>query len=171
MVGINLLREGLDLPEVSLVVILDADKEGFLRSDVSLIQITGRAARHINGAVIMYADRLTDSMSKAIQETSRRRSLQERFNQEHGIRPTSIQKEIRSGIERWREAKELTETVVGESAKEHELKSYLAYLYERMMRASSSLDFEQAVRFRDEIRSLERTHGLERKSKLKVSKK
>ncbi|OGW89252.1 MAG: excinuclease ABC subunit B [Omnitrophica bacterium RIFCSPLOWO2_01_FULL_50_24] len=171
VVGINLLREGLDLPEVSLVVILDADKEGFLRSDVSLIQISGRAARHINGAVIMYADRLTDSMSKAIQETSRRRSLQERFNQEHGIRPASIQKEIRAGIERWREAKEMTETVVGESAKEHELKSYLAYLYERMMRASSSLDFEQAVRFRDEIRSLERTHGLERKSKLKVSKK
>ncbi|OGW86216.1 MAG: excinuclease ABC subunit B [Omnitrophica bacterium RIFCSPHIGHO2_02_FULL_46_11] len=171
VVGINLLREGLDLPEVSLVVILDADKEGFLRSDVSLIQISGRAARHINGTVIMYADKVTDSMRKAIEETYRRRKLQEEFNRTNKITPTSIKKEIRSGIERWRDAKTLTEKVVGETTSDHEVKSYLAYLYERMLQASSILDFERAKRLRDEIKELEVKHGLAKESKLKLLRK
>ena len=170
LVGINLLREGLDLPEVSLVAILDADKEGFLRSDVSLIQIAGRAARHINGAVIMYADQTTHSMKKAIEETYRRRKIQMEFNQKHDIQPTSIQKEIRTGIERWRRAKELVETAVGETQEDYEIRSYVAYLYDRMMRASSMLDFERAARLRDEIKKLEREHGLEKESKLKLLK-
>ncbi len=171
VVGINLLREGLDLPEVSLVVILDADKEGFLRSDVSLIQIAGRAARHVNGTVIMYGDRVTDSMKKAIEETKRRRKLQEEFNKKHGITPTSIKKEIRAGIEQWRKAEELVEKVAGEEGKEYEIKSYLAYLYDRMMRASSALDFEKAARLRDEIKKVEREHGFEKESKLKLLRK
>ena len=171
LVGINLLREGLDLPEVSLVVILDADKEGFLRSDVSLIQIAGRAARHLNGTVIMYADRVTDSMKKAISETHRRRQIQKEFNRENEITPTSIKKEIRSGIERWRDAQTLTERVVGETEGDYEIKSYLAYLYERMLQASSMLDFERAKRLRDEIKKLEAQHGFEKDSKLKLLRK
>ena len=170
IVGINLLREGLDLPEVSLVAILDADKEGFLRSEVSLIQIAGRAARHINGTVIMYADRVTDSMKKAIDEMSRRRKKQEEYNIQNKITPTSIKKEIREGIERWKQAEEIVQEVVGESRKEHELKSYLAYLYDRMLRASSTLDFECAAKFRDEIRKLEAEHGLEHESKIKLQR-
>ena len=171
IVGINLLREGLDLPEVSLVAILDADKEGFLRSEVSLIQTAGRAARHINGTVIMYADRVTDSMRKAMDEMSRRRKRQEEYNIQNKITPTTITKEIREGIERWKQAEEIVQEVVGESKKEHELKSYLAYLYDRMLKASSTLDFERAGKFRDEIRKLEQEHGLEHESKIKLSKK
>src|SRR3989338_230604 len=171
IVGINLLREGLDLPEVSLVAILDADKEGFLRSDVSLIQTMGRAARHLNGAVIMYADQMTDSMKTAIHETRRRRAIQEEFNRRNGITPQSIRKEIKLGIERWRAAEEIVESVVGESKAEYEVKSHIAYLYDRMVRASSALDFEKAVRLRDEIRRLEEEHGLEKGTMLKPAKK
>ena len=171
IVGINLLREGLDLPEVSLVAILDADKEGFLRSEVSLIQTAGRAARHINGTVIMYADHVTDSMRKAMDEMSRRRKRQEEYNIQNKITPTTITKEIREGIERWKQAEEIVQEAVGESKKEHELKSYLAYLYDRMLKASSTLDFERAGKFRDEIRKLEQEHGLEHESKIKLSKK
>ena len=109
-------------------------------------------------------------MKKAIDETRRRRELQGEYNRKHGITPTSIKKEIRVGIERWRGAKELTERVVGEAEGDHELKSYLAYLYDRMMRASSMLDFERAARLRDEIKKIEREHGLERESKLKLLK-
>jgi excinuclease ABC subunit B len=166
LVGINLLREGLDLPEVSLVVVLDADKEGFLRSDVSLIQIAGRAARHINGSVIMYADKITDSMRKAIEETARRRALQKKFNEDHGITPTSIKKEIKEGIERWKQAEEFVENAAGEKKEDYEVKSYLAHLYDRMMRASSMLDFERAARIRDEIKRCGREHGF-RKSPLR----
>ncbi len=167
VIGINLLREGLDLPEVSLVVILDADKEGFLRSDVSLIQIAGRAARHINGRVIMYAERITDSMKRAIDETSRRRKIQSDYNQANHIQPESIRKEIRQGIEKWKQAEDYVLEVVGEDKKGHELKSELAYLYDRMERASSALDFEKAARFRDEIKRLEVKHGFRRESILK----
>ncbi len=108
LIGVNLLREGLDLPEVSLVAILDADKEGFLRSQTSLIQVAGRAARNINGAVIMYADTITRSMRTAIDETKRRRQIQVAFNSEHAITPRSIEKAIRDGIESYRKAREVT---------------------------------------------------------------
>lgn len=170
IVGINLLREGLDLPEVSLVVILDADKEGFLRSDVSLIQTAGRAARNVNGRVIMYGDRVTDSMKRAIDETKRRRKIQAEFNQKNHVTPQTIQKEIRSGIEKWKRAEEFVLEVVGENKKEHELKAQLAYLYDRMERASSALDFEKAAKLRDEIRKLESRHGLEKETILKKKK-
>jgi len=160
VVGINLLREGLDLPEVSLVVVLDADQQGFLRSDVSLIQIAGRAARHVEGRVIMYADKMTDAMKTAITETGRRRTLQMEFNKKNKITPTSIKKEIKEGIERWRQADDKVHDIVGETREEHDVKSYIAFLYGKMMRASSALDFEKAAKLRDEIKNLEQKHGL-----------
>ena len=111
---------------------------------------------------------MTDSMRKAMTETGRRRELQETYNQKYEITPTSIKKEIRAGIEQWKKAEEFTEEVVGENREDYELKSCLAHLYERMMRASSMLDFERAKRLRDEIKKVEQEHGLERESKLKV---
>ncbi len=167
IVGINLLREGLDLPEVSLVAILDADKEGFLRSDVSLIQTAGRAARNVNGRVIMYGDKVTNSMKRAIDETNRRRKIQGDFNQANGITPTTIQKEIRQGIEKWKRAEEFTFEVVGEDQAAHDTKAELAYLYDRMESSSSALDFEKAARLRDEIKKLESRHGLQKDTVLK----
>ena len=155
IVGINLLREGLDLPEVSLVVILDADKEGFLRSATSLIQIVGRAARHVSGKVIMYGDQMTESMRKAISETRRRRKMQEEFNRKNGITPRGIQKAIREGIEKVREAEEVVLSASGQSRGEYEAQTYLSYLRERMQRAASALDFEKAAKFRDQIRKAE----------------
>ncbi len=166
VIGVNLLREGLDLPEVSLVIVLDADKEGFLRSDVSLIQIAGRAARHQNGKVIMYGDKITDSMRKAMQETLRRRELQDAFNRKHGITPRSIQKEIRDGIERFRAAETLVSKVVGESRAEHETKNYLSFLKMRMESSARALEFDKAARYRDEIRRIENKKGI-RESVLK----
>ncbi len=160
VVGINLLREGLDLPEVSLVVILDADKEGFLRSAVSLVQIAGRAARHVEGKVLMYADKVTDSMKLAIQETARRRKIQQEYNKQQGVTPTSIKKEIRAGIEQYRRAEEFVSEAVGEDKAEHDLKSYLAHLKEKMELAARSLDFELAARLRDRIRNLEGEKGI-----------
>jgi excinuclease ABC subunit B len=155
VIGVNLLREGLDLPEVSLVVVLDADKEGFLRSDVSLIQIAGRAARHINGKVIMYGDKITDSMKRAIDETLRRRKIQEEYNRANKITPVSIQKEIKDGIEQWKKAEEFVHDVVHESGKEYEAKNYLAFLKTRMEACARALEFDKAARYRDEIRRLE----------------
>ena len=159
VIGVNLLREGLDLPEVSLVVVLDADKEGFLRSDVSLIQIAGRAARHINGKVIMYGDKITDSMKRAIDETLRRRKIQEEYNRVHKITPVSIQKEIKDGIEQWKKAEEFVHDVVHESGKEYESKNYLAFLKTRMEACARALEFDKAARYRDEIRRLEGENG------------
>ncbi len=160
VIGVNLLREGLDLPEVSLVAVLDADKEGFLRSEVSLIQIAGRAARNINGKVIMYGDKMTDAMKKAISETLRRRGIQRQFNEEHGITPRSIQKEIKEGIEKWKTAEEIVAGVVGESKQEYETKSYLTFLKTRMENAARALEFDKAARYRDEIRRIEEKEGM-----------
>lgn len=160
VVGINLLREGLDLPEVSLVAILDADKEGFLRSDTALIQTTGRAARHVDGKVIMYADRITDSMKRAIDETERRRAKQVKFNQEHGITPVSIHKAIRDLTDQM-SAKAVAE-MRGEYktrrreavTSRNELQRVIAELEKQMKEAAKNLEFEKAAALRDEMYEL-----------------
>jgi excinuclease ABC subunit B len=154
LVGINLLREGLDLPEVSLVAILDADKEGFLRSSTSLIQVSGRAARNINGTVIMYADNITGSMKKAIAESSRRRSRQLEFNRENKITPRSIQKSIKQGIEDLGEAEQFVEGLTGQNKEEYELNKYIAELEYEMELAARNLQFEEAAAIRDQIKGL-----------------
>lgn len=156
LVGINLLREGLDLPEVSLVAILDADKEGFLRSEVSLIQTAGRAARNINGQVIMYADAVTDSMKKAIDETERRRKIQFNYNQAHRITPTSIKKAVREGIDATQKAKGLVRQAAMETEEEHEVRSFLADLERQMQLAAMNLQFEKAAQLRDQIGEIKR---------------
>lgn len=158
LVGINLLREGLDIPEVSLVAILDADKEGFLRSERSLIQTIGRAARNANGYVIMYADRMTDSMTKAIEETKRRRSIQLEYNEKHGITPRTIQKEIRDVIRATQESEEEVSTVQkftkGKKLTRDEKESLLLALEKEMKEAAKALDFERAAELRDTILEL-----------------
>jgi excinuclease ABC subunit B len=152
VVGINLLREGLDLPEVSLVAILDADKEGFLRSDTALIQTIGRAARHVNGQVIMYADKVTDSMRRAIDETNRRRAVQEKHNRDHGIEPQSIVKQIRDLTDRVKiAAEQRVEYRVAPDLPKAEV-TYLVSELERQMRdAAANLEFEKAALLRDQI--------------------
>ncbi|MBU7013903.1 MAG: excinuclease ABC subunit UvrB [Theionarchaea archaeon] len=147
LVGINLLREGLDLPEVSLVAILDADKEGFLRSETSLIQTIGRCARHVSGQVIMYADQVTDSMRKAIKETERRRGIQQAYNESHDIRPESIRKKV---FQRMREEKEKDR----EKKPHEELPLVLDDLEREMLEAARRLEFERAAVLRDKIREL-----------------
>ena len=154
LVGINLLREGLDLPEVSLVAILDADKEGFLRSATSLIQVAGRAARHKNGRVIMYADTITGSMKKAITESKRRRKIQLYFNKKNKITPRSIQKEIKKGIEDLREAEDFVVELTGENQDEYQLHKYIAELEYEMELAARNLQFEKAAVIRDKIKEL-----------------
>jgi excinuclease ABC subunit B len=154
LVGINLLREGLDLPEVSLVAILDADKEGFLRSATSLIQVAGRAARNINGTVIMYADNMTGSMKKAIAESNRRRKIQLEFNKNNEITPRSIQKAIRQGIEDLQEAEMFVQDLTGQARDEYELKKYMAELEYEMELAARNLQFEKAAEIRDKIKEL-----------------
>ena len=154
LVGINLLREGLDLPEVSLVAILDADKEGFLRSATSLIQVSGRAARNINGTVIMYADTITGSMKKAITESNRRRIIQLEFNRENKITPRSIQKAIRQGIEDLQESEAFVENLTGLEKDEYELNKYISELEYEMELAARNLQFEKAAVIRDKIKDL-----------------
>jgi excinuclease ABC subunit B len=156
LVGINLLREGLDLPEVSLVAILDADKEGFLRSATSLIQVAGRAARNINGTVIMYADTVTGSMKKAITEGNRRREKQLEFNRKNNITPRSIQKAIKEGIEDLAEAQEYVADLTGEAKDEYELRQYIAELEYEMELAARNLQFEKAAVIRDKIKELKK---------------
>ena len=153
LVGINLLREGLDIPEVSLVAILDADKEGFLRSERSLIQTIGRAARNTDGTVIMYADSLTDSMEKAISETNRRRSIQEAYNEEHHIIPKTIKKSIRDSIKAIQ-----TENIGVEYKfeKEEDIQSTISKLTDEMLEHASKMEFEQAAELRDKIKELEK---------------
>jgi len=163
VVGINLLREGLDLPEVSLVAILDADKEGFLRSKNSLIQTIGRAARHVNGQVIMYADVMTDSMRLAIDETNRRREIQMDYNEAHGIVPTSIVKEIRDLTSRVAAvAEQPAEYSVGRDIPRDELQRLIGELEKQMKAAAARLEFEKAALLRDQLFELRR--GLEDES-------
>ena len=153
LVGINLLREGLDIPEVSLVAILDADKEGFLRSERSLIQTIGRAARNTEGKVIMYADELTDSMEKAISETNRRRAIQEAYNKEHGITPQTIKKSVRDIIKA---------TIVGDISAEYKIdknettEDIINRLTDEMLKAAQAMEFEKAAELRDKIKELEK---------------
>lgn len=160
LVGINLLREGLDIPEVSLVVILDADKEGFLRSERSLIQTIGRAARNLHGRAILYADRMTDSMRKAVGETERRREKQEAFNREHGIVPRGVKKEIRDIIDVVDRGPDMPVPPSEETAKpavptdEKGLARALKKLEDEMMTAARNLDFERAAKLREELRAL-----------------
>jgi len=153
VVGINLLREGLDLPEVSLVAILDADKEGFLRSDVALIQTIGRAARHVNGTAIMYADRITDSMARAIEETERRRMVQVDYNEKHGIVPATVVKEVRDLTDRVRRraAPDQEAGVALEQLPEDELARLIRELERQMKVAAQDLEFEKAALLRDQI--------------------
>jgi len=153
LVGINLLREGLDIPEVSLVAILDADKEGFLRSERSLIQTIGRAARNTEGKVIMYADELTDSMEKAISETNRRRKIQDEYNKENGITPKTIQKSVRETIKASiiEEAETKYNIEKGENIEE-----IVNRLTDEMLKHAAHMEFEKAAELRDKIKELEK---------------
>lgn len=158
LVGINLLREGLDIPEITLVAILDADKEGFLRSETSLIQTVGRAARNAEGRVIMYADRITDSMSKAISETNRRREIQQKYNEEHGITPTTINKKVRELISISKKvSKEMYDMDKDyESMSEKELQAVIKKITKEMHTAAAELNFEMAAQLRDKLLELKK---------------
>jgi excinuclease ABC subunit B len=170
VVGINLLREGLDLPEVSLVAILDADKEGFLRSETALVQTIGRAARHVEGKVLMYADTMTDSMRNAIDVTNERRAVQQAYNEEHGIEPRSIIKSVRDLtddiVEHQRKEKELAlaeEQAAYTTAQEMpkaELNRLIKELEKQMKAAAQSLEFEKAAVLRDQIKEMRQTLAL-----------
>lgn len=167
LVGINLLREGLDLPEVSLVAILDADKEGFLRSETSLVQTIGRAARNTDGRVIMYADDITDSMMAAITETNRRRAIQEQYNNEHGITPTSIQSAVR-------ELLAITEQVnvqFGDQLTDEEKQQLIAQIEDQMLSAAGELDFEKAAKLRDKLFEIKGERPLEKQQPQPIRRK
>ena len=154
VVGVNLLREGLDLPEVSLVAILDADKEGFLRSETSLIQTIGRAARHLNARVILYADQITGSMARAMEETRRRREKQLQYNLEHGIVPRGIEKQILPGIEEEIRAQKVVREVMGRVRAARTSAKRIQDLEGKMLEAAEALDFELAAGLRDRIQEL-----------------
>ncbi len=154
LVGVNLLREGLDLPEVSLVAILDADKEGFLRSETSLVQTIGRSARNVNAKVILYADKITESMQKAIDETCRRRKIQEAYNKEHHITPETIHKNIMRGIEMDAAAQEKVSSVTGRKEEEYVTQESINQLESEMLQAADNLEFERAAALRDQIEEL-----------------
>jgi excinuclease ABC subunit B len=159
LVGINLLREGLDIPEITLVAILDADKEGFLRSETSLIQTIGRAARNSEGRVIMYADQMTESMDHAIRETERRRALQEAYNKEHGITPTTIKKAVRDLITVSKAVAETEKKLEKdpESMSVKELRKLIAQVEKQMRAAAANLNFEQAAELRDSMLELKKS--------------
>ena len=160
-VGVNMLREGLDLPEVSLVAILDADKEGFLRSATSLIQTIGRSARNVNAKVILYADKVTDSMQQAIDETNRRREIQLAYNQANGITPETIQKAIRKGIEEEIAAHNLVQETAGVNETYYVTQEFINELEGEMMKAAEGLEFERAAQLRDRIMQLKQQIGQE----------
>ena len=158
LIGINLLREGLDIPECGLVAILDADKEGFLRSETSLVQTIGRAARNVDGRVILYADRITGSMERAMRETDRRREKQEAYNTEHGITPTTIKRNIGDIIAHVASKDGVTIEIGDDKPAHmvgHNLRAYIQDLEKKMRDAAADLEFEEAGRLRDEIRKLE----------------
>ncbi|MCZ6652038.1 MAG: helicase-related protein, partial [Planctomycetota bacterium] len=154
LVGVNLLREGLDLPEVSLVAILDADKEGFLRSTTSLIQTIGRTARNVNAEVILYADKITDSMRRAIDETDRRRELQQAHNKKHGITPETIKKAIRNSLLSTVSARQTMRDVIDADEQQYDRLEMIKMLEEEMLQAAEDLEFEKAAHLRDHIEQL-----------------
>ena len=160
LVGVNLLREGLDLPEASLVAILDADKEGFLRSETSLIQTIGRSARNVNAKVILYADKITDSMRKAIDETERRRRLQQAYNEEHGITPETVKRGVRAGIDAEIAARERANEAAGVAdEQEYITREYVAALEKEMLEAADAFEFERAAELRDQVEALREQIG------------
>ncbi|MCK5472545.1 MAG: UvrB/UvrC motif-containing protein, partial [Planctomycetes bacterium] len=171
LVGINLLREGLDLPEVSAVAILDADKEGFLRSETSLIQTIGRTARNINAAVFMYGDRITNSMQKAIDETQRRRKIQLEYNKKHNIKPETIKKEIRKGLLEQVKARDTAQKAVKLNNNEYEKVEMVGQLEKEMFQAAEMLDFERATALRDKLKELKDLPQLSNFKKDKIKKK
>jgi excinuclease ABC subunit B len=154
LVGVNLLREGLDLPEVSCVAILDADKEGFLRSQTSLIQTIGRTARNVNATVFLYADTVTESMQRAIDETDRRRKIQLAYNQEHGITPETIKKEIRQSLAEQIKARRVAQEAIRLGESEYDKVELAAEIEREMLEAAEALDFERAATLRDQLREL-----------------
>ncbi|MHC4236302.1 MAG: excinuclease ABC subunit UvrB, partial [Planctomycetota bacterium] len=160
LVGVNLLREGLDLPEVSLVAILDADKEGFLRSETSLVQTIGRTARNVNAQVVLYADTVTPSMQRAIEETNRRRQIQLEYNQQHGITPETIKKAIRNSLESEFKARKIAAEAIRASEDEMDRTELIAALEEEMLEAAEALEFERAAQLRDRIKELKESPEL-----------
>ncbi|HLD36047.1 MAG TPA: helicase-related protein, partial [Planctomycetota bacterium] len=154
LVGVNLLREGLDLPEVSLVAILDADKEGFLRSATSIIQTVGRTARNVNGEVVLYADNMTDSINQAMSETTRRRNIQLAYNKKNNITPKTIKKEILKGIELEDRGKEVSARAIGMKLEAYKGVELVRELEREMYEAAEKLDFEYAAQVRDTIKKI-----------------
>jgi excinuclease ABC subunit B len=160
LVGINLLREGLDLPEVSLVCILDADKEGFLRSQTSLIQTAGRAARHVNGEVVLFADIITESIQRLVAITDFRRAKQAEYNEQHGITPKSVRRAVQESLHTMLRGKQLAESIVRESGADFDLTEVLRELEEEMQLAAANLEYERAALLRDQILELKNGTGV-----------
>jgi excinuclease ABC subunit B len=161
LIGVNLLREGLDLPEVSLVAVLDADKEGFLRSETSLIQTAGRAARHLDGKVILYADKITDSMRRMIEVTEQRRAKQLAYNKKHHITPLSIQKSIQESLVIEARSHDIEDLVARESGADYDIHATLREMEAEMIEAADSLEFERAAILRDQIKELRSASGIQ----------